>query len=104
MVSQPEHVTFSYWRGDVIKASARAEIESSKEEKDPEVLARALVNARMAFDEIQEKVNFVCIHTNVVVLSKTKRVGETRRRVFEKCREITSEIQIWGARFIWRVV
>ncbi|EFC50663.1 predicted protein [Naegleria gruberi] len=41
--------------GDMIKLSARQEIESSKEEKDPQILAQALVNARMALDEIQEK-------------------------------------------------
>lgn len=42
-------------RSQLIKASAREEFESSKQEKDPEVLARALVNARMAIDELHEK-------------------------------------------------
>ncbi|KAF0972466.1 hypothetical protein FDP41_009369 [Naegleria fowleri] len=41
--------------GDLIKLSARQEIEASREEKDPQILAQALVNARMALDEMQEK-------------------------------------------------
>jgi len=41
--------------GDLLKMSARQEIESSKQEKDPQILAQALVNARMALDEMEEK-------------------------------------------------
>ncbi len=40
----------------LIKTSAREELESSKQEKDPEILARALVNARFAVDDLIEKV------------------------------------------------
>ncbi|KAL9643150.1 hypothetical protein ABK040_001639 [Willaertia magna] len=39
----------------ILKHSARQEMESSKEEKDPQILASALVNARMALDDMQEK-------------------------------------------------
>jgi hypothetical protein len=42
-------------RSKLIRVSARAEFESSKQENDPEVLARALVNGRMALDEVHEK-------------------------------------------------
>lgn len=42
--------------GKILRYSARQEIESSKQENDPEILARALVNARMALDDLQEKV------------------------------------------------
>ena len=38
-----------------LRLSARQEFESSREEKDPEILARALFNARMALDELEEK-------------------------------------------------
>jgi hypothetical protein len=39
----------------LLKMSAREEFESSKQEKDPYILAQALVNARMALDDLQEK-------------------------------------------------
>jgi hypothetical protein len=42
------------WR-DLIHTSARAEFENSKQENDPEILARALVNAQMALTDLQEK-------------------------------------------------
>lgn len=51
---------------DILRNSARQEIESSKQEKDPEILARALVNARMALDDAQEK---VCIVMNLKIFS-----------------------------------
>ena len=38
-----------------LKLSAREEFESSRQEKDPEILARALFNARLALDELGEK-------------------------------------------------
>lgn len=44
---------------DLIRTSAREELESSRQENDPEILARALVNARFALDDLIEKV--LCI-------------------------------------------
>ena len=40
---------------ELIKMSAREEFESSKQENDPEVLAKALVNAQMALTDLQQK-------------------------------------------------
>eukprot|EP01080_Neovahlkampfia_damariscottae_P008386 gene8386-211_t len=40
---------------ELIKMSAREEFESSKQENDPEVLARAMVNAQMALTDLQGK-------------------------------------------------
>lgn len=42
------------WR-DLIVTSARGEFENSKQENDPEILAKALVNAQMALTDLQEK-------------------------------------------------
>jgi uncharacterized protein YlxW (UPF0749 family) len=39
----------------LLRVSARAEFESSKQENDPYVLAKALVNAQMALADLQDK-------------------------------------------------
>jgi len=41
----------------ILRYSAREEIESSKEEKDPYILAQALFNGEMALTEIQEQLH-----------------------------------------------
>jgi hypothetical protein len=41
--------------GEMLKLSAREEFECSKQENDPEILARALVNGRMALDDVVDK-------------------------------------------------
>ena len=42
------------WR-DIVRFSARKEFDSSKQEPDGEVLARALFNAQLAIDDFEEK-------------------------------------------------
>uniref|UniRef100_A0A7S1PK70 Complex 1 LYR protein domain-containing protein n=1 Tax=Percolomonas cosmopolitus TaxID=63605 RepID=A0A7S1PK70_9EUKA len=88
------------WR-DILRFSARKEFEASKEERDEEVLARALFTAQMAIDDFEEK--FLRRQNDLeerqkeaeeVVLGKSQRMSRERAERILKGEDVEERVKM----------